>query len=130
LANAAVKAKRAANPDMDAAELKKLKFIELANARLRVGARKEQIEISDREWAAIQAGAISTKKLSDILDNAKLDEIKERAMPKTHEKVTPAMHDRAVSMLASGYSQSAVAAQLGVSLSTLKRELKADESSA
>lgn len=121
LANAVVSQKRAANPDMEAAELKKVKGQALAEARLRTGARKQRIEITDSEWAAIQAGAISNNKLNQVLNNADLDQVKQLATPKASTMMTPAKQQRAASMLASGYTQAEVADALGVSLSTLKK---------
>jgi len=123
-ANAIVKQKRDANPDMDRSDLKKIKGQALAEARTRTGARKTKIEITDSEWAAIQAGAISNHKLSQILDNADLDVVKSLATPKRALLMTPTKTSRAHAMLASGYTQAEVAAALGVSLTTLKDSLR------
>lgn len=123
LANTVVSAKRHANPDMDASDLKKIKNQALTEARIRTGAKKQRIVISDREWEAIQAGAISASKLNAILNNADLDQIKQLATPRTPTVMTKIKQERAKSMLASGYTQADVAAQLGVALSTLKSSL-------
>lgn len=120
LANAVVAQKRAANPNMENAELKKVKAQALNEARIRTGAKKNRIEITPTEWAAIQAGAISTNKLNQILANADLDQVKKLATPKTVVTMTPAKTSRAQAMLAAGYTQAEVAGALGVSLSTLK----------
>jgi DNA-binding CsgD family transcriptional regulator len=120
LANATVTQKRQANPDMDAAELKKIKAQALAEARLRTGARKQRIQISDAEWDAIQAGAISGHKLNQILNNADLDQVKRLATPKSSTVMTTAKKNRALAMAASGYTQAEIADALGVSLTTLK----------
>lgn len=123
IANANVSQKRAANPDMDAPTLKKLKSRELQNARNRTGAKKQRIEITDSEWDAIQAGAISNNMLNDILSNADLDQVKKLATPKSQLLMTSSKKQRALSMLASGYTQAEVADALGVSLTTLKNTL-------
>lgn len=120
LANAAVRAKVDANPDMDKAERKKLEGYELTKARIRTGAGKQRIEITDREWAAIQAGAISNNTLSQILTHADLDRVKELATPRNKIVMTDAKTSRAQAMVALGYTQAEIADQLGVSLSTLK----------
>lgn len=120
LANAAVRAKQDANPDMDKAELKKIQGLALAQARARTGAGKKRIEITPQEWAAIQAGAISNNTLTQILANADLDRVKELATPREKIVMTDAKTSRAKAMLALGYTQSEIADQLGVSLSTLK----------
>lgn len=121
LANAQVRQKKNANPDMDATELKKVKAQALMDARNRTGAQKQKIEISDRQWEAIQAGAVSNNKLNQILSNADLDRIKELATPKAKTLMSTAKINRAMAMLNAGYSQAEVAAALGVSVSTLKR---------
>jgi DNA-directed RNA polymerase specialized sigma24 family protein len=126
LAEATVNSKRAANPDMDAADLKKIRGQALTEARIRVGAKKELIDISPDEWDAIQAGAISHHKLSEILNNADLDKVKELATPRTQLLMTPTKKARAQAMIANGYTQDEIASALGVSVSTLKSSLKGE----
>jgi hypothetical protein len=121
LANAQIKAARAADPSMSKETLKKVKSRALIEARRRVGADKQRVQISPKEWEAIQAGAISNSKLKDILDNADLDKVRELATPRTKLLITSSKKARAESMLALGYTRAEVAAQLGVSLSTLDR---------
>lgn len=123
IANAIVRQKREANPDLEESEIKKIKAQALTEARNRTGAKKRRIEISEAEWEAIQAGAITTNRLHQILSNADLDQVKQLATPKTRQSLSGAKLDRAVSMLRNGYTQSEVADMLGVSVSTLKRSL-------
>lgn len=120
LANATVKAKLDNSPDLDNAEIKKLKGNELRRARERVGAGKELVDITPQEWSAIQAGAVSTTRLNDILDNADLDNVRQLAMPREARGITPVKEARARSMLNLGYSQADIAAALGVSTTTVK----------
>lgn len=119
LANAMVAAKRRSNPDMDPDELKKVKGQALEEARLRTGAKKEQIVITDKEWAAIQSGAISNNKLEEILRNADIDQVKKLATPRTATVMSKVKQDRAKQMLSAGYTQAEVAKSLGVPVSTL-----------
>lgn len=123
IAETIVSQKRQARPDLDAADIKKIKNQALAEARIRTGAGKKRIQITDQEWAAIQAGAISNSKLKDILDNADLDRVRQLATPRVDKKMTSTKTLRAKAMLASGYTQAEVAQQLGVSLSTLKTSI-------
>lgn len=123
VANAVVAQKKASNPDMEGAELKKIKGMALTEARLRTGAKKQRIEITESEWAAIQAGAISNHKLEQILDNADMEKVRQLATPKASTLMTPVKKSRAKAMIASGYTQAEVADALGVSLTTLKNEL-------
>ena len=119
-ANAALSLKRRDNPHMEPEEVKKVKQQQLNEARIRTGAAKKMIPISQREWDAIQAGAISTYKLEQILKHADPDTVKRLAIPRDKPKLTSPMLRRAQSMLASGYTQIEVADALGVGLTTLK----------
>lgn len=123
LGNATLNAKKAANPNMDADEIKKIKSQALAAARVRTGARKESVFITDNEWAAIQAGAITNNKLDSILKNSDLDRVKELATPRDRPVMSDAMVARAQNMLARGFTQAEVAGQLGVPTSTLNDSL-------
>lgn len=123
LTNAAVRAKRQANPNMDKADLKKLESQELTRARIRTGAQKQRIALTEREWQAIQAGAISTHRLSEILNNADLEQVKKLATPKATVLMTSSKTRRAQTMLNAGYTQAEVADALGVSLTTLKTSI-------
>lgn len=124
VANATYRAKKDANPDMDKTELKKLKGKELLNARNRVGAGKDLIKITPRQWEAIQAGAITKSKLEEILRNSDIERIKELATPRDKPKVSSTQLNRAMLMLRNDkYTIAEVADQLGVSTSTLKEAL-------
>jgi hypothetical protein len=120
VANEILAIKRQAHPGMDSAEIKKIKQQALNEARIRTGARKDPVTLTQSEWDAIQAGAISTHKLQRILNHADPDMVKKLAMPKTKPKMTATKIARAQSMLAAGYTQAEVAAHLGVGLTTLK----------
>jgi len=123
IAGTIVKAKRDANPEMDAAELKKIKSLAQQEGRARTGATKQTIKITPKEWDAIQAGAISTNMLEKILDNADIDNVKELATPRKTEVMAGSTLARAQSLLASGKTQADVATILGVSTSTLDRAI-------
>lgn len=123
VANANYKAKRAANPDMDEAEEKKVKYQALEEARIRTGAKKDLVEITPREWEAIQAGAITNNRLTEILKNSDIDQIRELATPRSATLMTPTKVARANAMAAAGYTQADIADALGVSLGTLKNEV-------
>lgn len=123
LANTVVSQKRQANPNMDASDLKKIKNQALIEARSRTGAAKQRVVITQDEWNAIQAGAISNSKLKDILDNSDLDTVRKLATPRVDVIMTSTKKVRAAAMLKAGFTQSEVADQLGVSLSTLKSSI-------
>jgi DNA-binding CsgD family transcriptional regulator len=128
VANQIVAARLADNPHIkeDPDAYKKLKGISLEQARDRVGAKKKMIKITPEEWRAIQSGAISTNRLSEIIDNANIDELKKLATPRTKPPVTAAKMVLARTKLASGYTQAEVAKSLGISVSTLNAALKSE----
>lgn len=123
IANAVVKAKKQANPDITPDELKRLKTQALAEARARTGARKSEVmvDISPREWTAIQAGAISNNMLERILDNADLDKVRELATPRARVDISDAKKARIMSMISSGYTQGEIAETLGISASSVNK---------
>lgn len=118
-----VKKKLEANPDMDKAELKKLKTLALAEGRNRTGAHKARIEVTPMEWNAIQAGAISNHKLEAILANMDDDKVKALATPREKPTMTPANMTRAKAMLNADFTRAEVADALGVSVTTLNTVL-------
>lgn len=124
LANKVVSSKRKATPDMEPPDLKKIKGQALEEARRRVGAKKNKIVITDGEWEAIQAGAVSNNTLIQILLNTELTSLKQRAMPKYLTGMSPARTVRAQSMLALGHTRSEIADVLGVSINTLDKALE------
>ena len=125
LANYNFKAKMDANPEyrQDADKVKKIKGQSLTEARLRVGAKKTRIKITPKEWEAIQAGAITHNKLTQILKNADMDVVKSYAMPRNSSVMPAAKIARAKRLSANGYGNDEIAQFLGVSVSTIIRTL-------
>lgn len=123
IANSVVKAKMQAYPSMDKKEIGKIKTAALNDARASVGAsgKKTRIVLTDNEWDAIQAGAISDSKLTQILRFADPDSIKQRAMPKTTKQLSTAKVNKMKSMKNSGYTIGQIAEALGVSTSTISK---------
>lgn len=124
IANATVAAKKKDNPDMTSSEIKKANQQALSSARASVGAKRNSIEITDREWEAIQAGAISENKLTQILNNTNIDTLRQMATPRATTSLSTAKVNRISAMSNSGYSTSEIADALGVSTSTVSKYLK------
>lgn len=118
-ANLIVKAKKKANPDMSHDEVSKIGAQALAESRRRTGASKKRINITDKEWVAIQNGAVSDSVLERILRNADDDRVKELATPRTKQGMSASKIARAKAMINSGYTRSEIAEALGVSVSTI-----------
>lgn len=130
IANSVVKAKVQANPDLadkaNKKELNKIKQAALYDARASVGAsgKETRIELTDKEWEAIQAGAISDSRLSSILRYADPDSVKQRALPKTTTELSKAKANKIAAMNATGYTIAQIADALGVSTSTVSKYIK------
>lgn len=126
-ATADVAAKQAADPKLTVKDIKKLKQQAMTKYRNEVGAisrAKRNIEITDREWEAIQAGAISDSKLRQILNNTDADVLKQRAMPRTTSSLSQAQVNRIKNMASSDMTISEIAAIMGKSPSTISKYLK------
>ena len=121
-----VRAKKQANPDLkdDPDRLKKVKNQALREARQRTGASRSNFVISDREWEAIQAGAIHKTRLEALLTVADSDRVRELALPKTTKTVNPGVISRAKAMRASGATQAQIADALGLSTTTVNTILR------
>lgn len=111
------------NKDMDKDDVKKLKTRSLAKARVVTGAKKTAIEISDIEWEAIQARAVSNTKLKEILKHADMDIVRNHATPR-ESKLDGGKLSRAKTLLNNGYTYAEVAEVMGVSTTTLREEIK------
>ena len=126
-ATADVNSKVSANPNMEKKDVKKVSQQALTRYRSEVGSvarSKRSIKITDREWDAIQAGAISENKLKQILANTDVDILRQRATPRTYTTLNTAKVNRIRSLSASGKTLSEIANAIGVSTSTVSEYLK------
>ena len=108
-------------PDMQKDQLKKLKQQALASARMQTGAdgKNSRIIIDDDEWEAIQSGAISTDRLTKILQYSDTDRVRQLATPRHNDTIPLSKVGRIKTMLNKGYSYSEIAEATGVSVSTI-----------
>ena len=123
MANSVVAAKKQDNPSMTTEEIKKAGQQALSAARATVGAKRTPIVITDREWQAIQAGAISENKLTQIINHADIDVLRSYATPRATTTLSTAKINKISSMNASGYTTAEIAESLGVSTATVRKYL-------
>lgn len=111
-------------PGMDKDAIKKLKQRSLARARTTVGsnATKARVVLTEKEWEAIQARAVSNTTLTKILKNADMDVVRQLAAPRM-VKLSSSKVSRASMLLGKGYTYAEVAKVMGVSTTVLKEEL-------
>ena len=132
MANADVRAKKQAyeqetGSKMKPKDSKKISQQALSRYRSEVGSvsrRDRSIKITDKEWEAIQAGAISENKLKKILDNTDIDNLRERATPRITVTLSTAKINRIKALSNSNYTLSEISNKLGIPTSTVSKYLK------
>lgn len=125
IANARVKAKVQDNNITDKDEISKIRRAAINDARVSTGAsgKRTRITISDGEWTAIQAGAISDTTLSEILRYAEPKTVRERATPRATTQLSEARINRIKALANSGHTNSEIAEALGISTSAVSKYL-------
>ena len=129
-ANTEIQEKQKNDPNMSKEDLRKLRQKSISKHRNEVGSAKRSqrnIEITDKEWEAIQSGAISASKLDQILNNTDIDKLRQRAMPKTTTSPSKAQAARFKALAASNYTLEEIAKKTGFSTSTISKYLKGKE---
>ena len=129
-ANIEVKNKESLDPKMKKADKKKIRQQAVSRARADVGSikrRDRNIIISDKEWEAIQAGAISNEKLKKILNNSDPDSLRQRATPKASNTISTAKINRIKAMANSNYTAGEIAEKLNISTSSVYDILKGEK---
>lgn len=121
IARAELNAKKRDNPQMTASEYKKASGRAIETARNIVKAQKQPVQITPREWEAIQAGAITNNKLTEILKNTDTKIVREYATPRNTIGLSPAQEARIMLMLGRGHTQAEIADQMGISTSTISK---------
>ena len=103
--------------------LEKIRSAAIDDARVSVGAsgRDTRIHITDKQWQAIQAGAITDSRLKSILKYTDDEELKKLAMPKKTLALSTAQQTKMRRMKTSGYTIAEIAESLGVSTSTISK---------
>lgn len=110
-----------ATPGMSYADKRKAKGRSLVVAQTRLKARKPPIEITPREWEAIEMGAVSPTRLRGILRNADMDVVRSYATPRAiRAGLSTGKTTRAKSMINAGYTAAEVARALGVTLAQIR----------
>lgn len=125
-ANVEVDAKKMADPNMKSEDLRKVRQRAITKYRQEVGSvsRKDRsIVIDDREWEAIQAGAISETQLKKILNNTDIDSLRERATPRATKTLSKAQVNR-IKALSATHTLSQIADKLNISSTTVSKYLK------
>ena len=113
--------------EMTDGEKRKQLAKEIENARKVVGAKKQRVTFTDREWEAIQKGAIHKTTLIKLLNNADEADYKEKATPKNKRGLSSWKISRIEALLAQAadpnnhMNMDDIAEYTGVSKSTIAK---------
>lgn len=119
VANDQIREQKAKNPNMTAEDEKRIKGQALTGARQRVGAHKDRVVFTEKEWEAINAGAISQSKLEALLANADKSSYTALATPRS-SRVSAATAMRIQSLLDAGWDRQEIVEAGYASIETVK----------
>lgn len=114
------------NPEAEGDAMKKAESRFLKRNRQLYGMEKQDFSLSDREWEAIQAGAVSKTRQKEIFRYCDQDRLLELALPKDKPAMSRSDISRAKSLLKRGYTSAEVAKLLGVSTTTLHNYIEGE----
>ena len=124
LAEYRMKSIREDNPDMSKEDQKKRANIALQDAREALGASRYKFDVTPREWEAIQKHVVSDSVAEDLFKYMDATQLNKLAMPKKDTSgLNAAKIARMKAMKASGSTLEDIAKSLGVSVSTVQRQL-------
>lgn len=115
------------NPDLSTADIKKMRVRETELARQRVGSKSRKdrnIYITDKEWEAIQAGAIHKTTMQTLFANSDKDRLRQLASPKDDRGLSNSTINRIRNLAANDYTQAEIASFLGLSTTTVNKYIK------
>lgn len=128
IANVQIEQWKRDNPHISEEQEMKQRNTLLVKAREAVGASRIEINISDKEFEAIQAGAISPSKLKEILKHCNKERLKQLATPRNNKNaISRAQLSRMKHMSTLGYTNNEIAKALGVSVDTIINYLSGKE---
>jgi len=106
-------------------ERSKIQAQTLSAARAKIGAHRVVIDLTPKEWEAIQAGAIHDTTLQKVLNYCDDKKIKQLAMPKSNGGMTNSKIAMAKALANRGYTLAQISEQLGFSTTTISKAIAA-----
>ena len=122
-ANNNFRKKKKEREDLEPDDIKKLKNQCLAEAREACGAKSQKINITPREWEAIENRALSGTKIEKIISKADTAQVMKYAIPKEGMKLSAAKQARIRAMGRQGVDTASIAEALGISTATVQKYL-------
>lgn len=107
--------------DLDKEHKQKLKNQCIAEARFACSTEKQKIQITPKQWEAIENHAISGSKAETIIKKVDSKDVLQYALPKEPRTIPESKKALIRAMIRSGETPADVADQLGVSVSTVQK---------
>ena len=130
IANQIVNEQLITNPEIkdNKDKLKKIRNSAINQGRSSVGASKKDVEINitPKEWDAISANALGSTMLKTVINNANKDQLREYAMPKVANTISPAKANKIKAMANSGHTIGEICEAVGVSQGSVSNVLYGD----
>jgi hypothetical protein len=121
LAGEIYKSKLDANPGMSNKDKQTWKGRSIQLARARLASAKPKIDITKKEWEAIEMGSISPTRLKGVLRNADMDRVRSYATPRAvRASLSGGKKSRALALVKAGYTAAEVASALGVPVNQIR----------
>ena len=93
----------------------------IQDARYEVGAKRHKIEISEKEFEAIQNGAISPTTLKGIMRYTDTAKLRDYASPKNDAAIPKWIQNKISKMAKGSYTIAEIASACGISASTVQK---------
>lgn len=124
IANKQAQLKLDAKADYDKDDVKKIHNLCIKEARLRLGAKHYDFNISPEEWEAINSGAVNKSTQKEIFKKVDDEVLKEATMPRKRRTMSDNQRALARQLSASGYSLAEISDRLGFSTSAIADAIK------
>lgn len=98
---------------------RKLAQTELEAARARLGSKSYRFSLTDKEFEAIQANALSATKVKEVFRYIDTDDFAAKTMPKSSNSLSKSQQSRLTRLVEQGYTPSDIAESLRVPISTV-----------
>lgn len=100
--------------ELDGEDRRKLRGQCVSDARDACGANKDRIRFTEKQWEAVNAGAIGPSMLDRLLDNADKDNYVKLALPKT-SRISDSQKSQILNLYRAGWGYEAISEKLGIS---------------
>lgn len=98
----------------------------LKEARTKYNSKRAEFTITDRQWDAINRGALSSTRVKKLLRYVNRKELLQRSLPRTYNELSPAKQNMIKALERSGYTNDEIAERVGCSKTTVIKYMKGD----